>query len=540
MSYTSLNFMIFVCVIALVYFLFPSKKYQWTVLLAASYIFYLYTGYKYVVFLLFTTFTTYATALWIEKIAQQSKLLLKEHKADWDKDQKKEHKNQVKRKKKWIIVAVTVVNLGILAFLKYYNFFAGSLNDLLHAGGISASAPILKLFLPLGISFYTFQSIGYVTDVYREKISAERNFAKVALFVSFFPQIIQGPISFYDQLAHQLYEPHKFAFTRVKHGCELILWGFFKKLIIADRAIVAINAVLDDFFAFSGTTHLFVIVLYALQLYADFSGGIDISRGVAQILGIDLTINFKRPYFATNINDYWRRWHISLGAWMKEYVFYPLALSKRFTNVSKKLKASKFGATKFGGHVAKVLPTSFASLVVFLLVGIWHGANWKYVAFGVWNGGVIMLSTILEPVFQQMAEKLRINVKSFGFKIFQIFRTFVIVLIGYVFDVAPDFASSMRSMGRMITDQSISRGWAEINSLGVSKKEYLLLAVCTVVLFLVSLFQETHPETTVRETLDKKPFFVRYCVLVVGIMALLIFGVYGPDFNPAEFVYMQF
>ena len=141
MSYTSLNFMIFVCVIALVYFLFPSKKYQWTVLLAASYIFYLYTGYKYVVFLLFTTFTTYATALWIEKIAQRSKVLLKEHKADWDKDQKKEHKNQVKRKKKGIIVAVTVVNLGILAFLKYYNFFAGSLNDLLHAGGISASAP---------------------------------------------------------------------------------------------------------------------------------------------------------------------------------------------------------------------------------------------------------------------------------------------------------------------------------------------------------------------------------------------------------------
>lgn len=540
LSYTSFNFIVFVSVTALVYFLFPIKKYQWVVLLAASYVFYLYAGYKFAVFLLFTTLSTYITALWIDKIAQESKSLLKEHKLDWDKDQKKAHKALVKRKKRAIVVSAAVINLGILVFLKFYNFFAGSLNDVFSAFQISLAVPSLNLFLPMGISFYTFQSVGYVTDVYREKISAEKNPAKVALFVSFFPQIIQGPISFYDQLAHQLYEPHSFDFTRAKYGIELVLWGFFKKLIIADRAVIAINATMDFYHEYSGTTLTFIVLLYALQLYADFSGGIDISRGVAQVLGIDLAHNFKQPYFATSINDYWRRWHISLGAWMKEYVFYPLAISSRFINLSKKIKATAFGKTSFGSHVAKVLPTSFASLIVFLLVGLWHGSNWKYVAFGLWNGGVIMLSTLLEPVFEQLTVKLHINVKSLSFRIFQIVRTFAIVFVGYVFDVAVSLQDSLYTFWRMFTDQSLSRGWSEINHLSLTRLDYLLLIISTALLFFVSLYQETHPDKSVRKMLDTKPFIVRYCILFVGILSLLILGVYGPGFDPAAFVYMQF
>jgi D-alanyl-lipoteichoic acid acyltransferase DltB (MBOAT superfamily) len=377
-------------------------------------------------------------------------------------------------------------------------------------------------------------------DVYREKVTAERNLAKVALFVSFFPQIIQGPISFYDQLAGQLYEPHRFDFTRCKYGCELILWGVFKKLVIADRAYIAIKSVLDSYGDFGGTTLTFTILLYALQLYTDFSGGIDISRGVSQIMGIELAQNFRRPYFATTINDYWRRWHISLGAWMKEYVFYPLALSKAFTSVTKKIKSSRFGASKVGTHIAKVLPTSFASLIVFFLVGVWHGANWKYVAFGVWNGGVIMLSTLLEPAFEELTRKLKVNVNNWAFRLFQIVRTFVIVFIGYVFDVAADFSDAMYTFWMMLTNQNFSRGWTEINALGLALKDYLLLAVCTVVVFAVSLIQENHPDTTLRTMLDQKPFVVRYVLLLIGIMAILVFGIYGPGYDPADFVYMQF
>ena len=234
MNYTSLNFILFVALTVLVYFLFPLKKQKWTVLLVASYVFYLFAGYKYVAFILFTTVSTYLFALWINSIGVKSKETLKLNKQTWDKDEKKKFKNSIKHKKRLVMALVLVVNFGILAFLKYYNFFAGSLKDVMGMFGIGFSAPTLKLFLPLGISFYTFQSMGYIVDVYREKVAPEKNIAKLALFVSFFPQIIQGPISFYDQLAHQLYEPHKFDFTRFKYGMELILWGFFKKLIIAD------------------------------------------------------------------------------------------------------------------------------------------------------------------------------------------------------------------------------------------------------------------------------------------------------------------
>lgn len=540
MSYTSLAFFIFAAVVALLYFKFPVKKYQWTVLLAASYFFYLFAGYRYVAYILITTVSTYYSALLIDRIALKSKEILKEHKADWDKEQKKQFKASTKKRKQLIVTATVVLNLGILAFLKYYNFLAGSLNELLFAANASFQAPALKLILPLGISFYTFQSIGYVIDVNREKIAAEKNLAKVALFVSYFPQIIQGPISFYDQLAHQLYEPHRFDFTRFKHGAELILWGLFKKLVIADRAYIAIKAVLDDYHDFGGTILTFTVLLYALQLYTDFSGGIDISRGISQILGIELTQNFRRPYFATTINDYWRRWHITLGAWMKEYVFYPLALSKGFTGFTKKIKSTKFGTTKAGLHIAKVLPTSFASLIVFFLVGVWHGANWKYVAFGIWNGGIIMLSTLLEPVFEHITKKLRINTANPLFVLFQMLRTFVVVAIGYVFDVAADFSDSMYTFRMILTDQDIPRAISEILKLELHIVYYPILLVCTLGLLAVSIVQERHPDTTLRAMLDEKPFLVRYLLLLIGIAMIMVFGVYGPGYDAAAFVYMQF
>lgn len=540
MNYTSLNFILFVALTVLVYFLFPFKKQKWTVLLVASYVFYLFAGYKYVAFILFTTVSTYLFALWINRIGVKSKETLKLNKQTWNKDKKKKFKNSIKHKKRLVMALVLVVNFGILAFLKYYNFFAGSLKDVMGMFGIGFSAPTLKLFLPLGISFYTFQSMGYIVDVYREKVAPEKNIAKLALFVSFFPQIIQGPISFYDQLAHQLYEPHKFDFTRFKYGMELILWGFFKKLIIADRAVVAINTVTADYAAYNGTTLTFTILLYALQLYADFSGGIDISRGVAQIFGIDMVDNFKRPYFAKSINDYWRRWHITLGAWLKNYLFFPLAMSNLFINASKKMKGTKFGSTKAGGHISKVLPTSIASLIVFLVVGIWHGANWKYVAFGIWNGGIIMISILLKPVFDWVLAKLRINAQSFAYGVFQMFRTFLVVLVGYVFDVAPNFAQAMNTFKLAFVDQNFPVGWSQISELGLDKFDYAIIIFAMIVVFAASVIQERYSSTTIREMLDKKSFALRGLVIFAGLMLVLVFGIYGPGYDPAAFVYMQF
>ena len=543
MTYTSLNFLFFVLAVALVYFIFPWKKYRWTILLAASAIFYCLASYKYAAFILFTAISTLLFGIWIEKVNNNGKALLKERKGDWDREQKKAFKNRLKVKKRWIMAFCLILNFGILAFLKYYNFFAGSLNDILGSFGVNFSAPTLELFLPPGISFYTFQSMGYIVDVYREKVQAQRNPFKFLLFVSFFPQIIQGPISMYDQLAHQLYEPHDFDFTRFKHGCQLILWGFFKKLVIADRAVIAINAVTETYAGYnkySGTTLTFIVLLYAFQLYADFSGGIDISRGVAQILGIDMIDNFKRPYFSKSINEYWRRWHISLGAWMKNYIFNPLAISAPFLNASKKMRGTSFGKTKAGAHIAKVLPTAFASLIVFLVVGVWHGASYKYVAFGLWNGVIIMLSTLMQPLFDGVVDKLHINRKNWLFCFFQMFRTFLVVLVGYVFDVAPSFKQGIMTITRFFTDQSFSRGLAEILKLGLTWKDYILLALCVVIVLIISIIQERHSDTTMRALLDKKPFILRFFLYFFLVMAVIIFGIYGSGYAAADFVYMQF
>ena len=543
MTYTSIKFILFVLATALLYFVIPWKKYRWTVLLAASAIFYCLASYKYAVFILFTALSTMLIGLWLDKVTRKSKALLKSKKAEWDREQKKAFKNKLKIKKRWIMALCLILNFGILAFLKYYNFFAGSLNDLLGSMRIDFSAPTLKLFLPLGISFYTFQSMGYIVDVYREKVKPQTNPFKFLLFVSFFPQIIQGPISNYEQLGHQLFEGHDFDFTRFKHGSQLILWGFFKKLVIADRAVVAINAVTatpQGYNKYSGTTLTFTILLYAFQLYTDFSGGIDISRGVAQLFGIDLIDNFKRPYFSKSINEYWRRWHISLGAWMKDYIFNPLAISSAFLNTSKKMRGTKFGKTKAGAHIAKVLPTAFASLIVFLIVGIWHGANYKYVAFGVWNGGIIMLSILMQPLFDAVTDKLHINRNNFFFRLFQMIRTFIVVLVGYVFDVAPSFQQGMMTIGRFFTDQDFERGSHEIFKLGINWKDYILLAVCVVVIWADSMIQEKHSDTTIREMLDKKPFILRWLVFFLLIMAVIIFGIYGSGYAASDFVYMQF
>ena len=539
-TYTSLNFLFFVLVTMLVYFLFPAKKYKWTVLLAASLFFYAVAGYRFAYFILFTTLSTYLIALWIDRISKNSKTLLKSKKSEWDKNQKKAYKNRIKIQKRLVMTLALVLNFGILAFLKYFNFFAGSLNDILGSFGMDFSAPTLNLFLPLGISFYTFQSMGYIVDVYREKTPPQKNPAKLLLFVSFFPQIVQGPISIYDQLAHQLFEPHDFDFTRMKHGMELILWGFCKKIIIADRAAIAIQAVTADYGAYNGTTLTFIVLLYALQLYADFSGGIDISRGVAQIFGIDMIDNFKRPYFSKSINEYWRRWHISLGGWLKNYLFYPVAMSNVFINAGKKMKNTRFGKTAAGAHVAKVLPTSVASLIVFLVVGVWHGADWKYVAFGVWNGVIIMVSILLQPLFDGAVDKLRISRKNPFFVGFQIFRTLLVVLVGYVFDVAPSFGEGMRTLSLFFTGQDFSKGMEEIGKLGLTVPDYIIILAGAVIILIASIIQERHLDTDIRTMLDRKPFMLRFVLLYLGIMTVVIFGIYGSGYNAADFVYMQF
>lgn len=371
MSLISMEFLIFVGIAVIGYYLIP-KRFQWIWLLIFSYIYYASSGIKILFFLLYTTITTYGTGRLLDRV-----------------NHKELPRNEAKSRKRRILIGCLLLNFGMLAVLKYTNFAIENVNAIFHAG-----ISFQKLILPLGISFYTFQSMGYIIDVYWGKYEAEKNPFRFALFVSFFPQLLQGPIGRFDRLARQLYEQHSFDLLKAQYALQLMLWGFFKKLVLADRAAVVVNQVFQNYTQYSGVTNIVAVLMYSIQLYMDFSGGMDVVMGVAALFGVELDQNFKRPYFATSITDFWHRWHITLGTWMKDYIFYPVSLSKWMG------KFGKWSKKAFGKKTGRVVPICVANIIVFLVVGIWHGAAWKYIAYGLYNGLIIAISSLLAPLYQ--------------------------------------------------------------------------------------------------------------------------------------------
>ncbi|MEG2145760.1 MAG: MBOAT family O-acyltransferase, partial [Lachnospiraceae bacterium] len=427
MSFISMEFLIFVCVAVLGYYLIP-KKCQWMWLLAFSYLFYMSVSIKIVFFLLFTTLTTYTAGILLDRIQSTS-----------------EDKMVIKKNKRRVIILTLLLNFGMLAFLKYANFAIDNVNAIFNSNFIHRN-----LLLPLGISFYTFQSMGYILDVYWGKYKPERNPFRFALFVSFFPQLLQGPIGRFDRLAHQFFETHTFDLTRIQLGLQLMLWGYFKKIVIADRAATVVNKVFSEYTNYTGMTVVIAVLLYSVQLYADFSGGMDVVMGVAELFGIRLDANFKRPYFATSITDFWHRWHITLGTWMKDYVFYPLSLSKWMNRFGKKTKKI------FGKKTGRVIPVALANVVVFLIVGVWHGAAWKYIAYGLYNGLIIAISNLIAPLYKKGFAISHINEKSRIWKLFQILRTFILVNISWYFDMAVSLTAAFVMMKNTVKNFTFS------------------------------------------------------------------------------------
>ena len=416
MSLVSNLFLLFVAVSVLVYYIVP-HKFQWLVLLCFSYIYYLAGGVRYVGFILFSTLVTWGIALAVEKA---------------------EAGGSHKSARNFLVLGL-ILNFGMLGVIKYTNFMIENLNALFHM-----NLRGMEILLPLGISFYTFQSSGYLLDVYWKRCDAERNPVKYALFVSFFPQILQGPIGRYSRLAHQLYEPHKFEGKNITRGFERILWGFFKKMILADWAAVFVDAIFDNPDQYSGLA-IFGVLFYTVQLYADFSGGMDVVIGIASMFGIELDENFKRPFFSISITDFWHRWHITLGTWMKDYVFYPVTLSKWMG------KFGKWGKKVFGKKTGRTLPICLANLIVFFVVGVWHGAAWKYIVYGMYNGIIIAFSGLMAEHYRNWKKKFNITGKENWYHVFMIIRTFILVNISWFFDRADTVGQAFHMMKLSVT-----------------------------------------------------------------------------------------
>lgn len=531
MTLISLEFVVLLFATTIIYFVFP-LKHRWIVLLTASMVFYFFGGLGTGYFMILATITVYLIARWLDKFNVQQKTYFKEN-PDLDKEAKKAYRLKTQHTKRLILALGLVICFGMLITLKYFNFLSTQVFSIFKNAGAEGEAPRIDLALPLGISFYTLQATSYIIDVYRGKYAAEKNFFKVALFVSFFPQMIQGPIGRFDKLAPQLFEGHRFDFSRLKKGSQLILWGLMKKYMFAEYAAVLADAVFNNYTKYTGIMIFVGSVAYGLQVYADFSGGMDIVGGAAQIFGIDLAVNFERPYFATSLADFWRRWHITLGAWMREYVFYPLSLSGAFTKLGKKTKKI------FGNYIGLKLPTFLASFIAFFLVGVWHGSSWKYAIYGLWNSVIITSSILLDPVYKKITDKLHIKTEEFGWRFFQIMRTFLIVSFGRIFSRADDLPASFDMIGRMFSEFN---PWVftdgTIVNLFSSEKELMFTLLMGIVIFAVSLAQEKGVK--IRDTLAKQNVLFRWFVVITAVIALLIFGHYGAGFSAASFVYQQF
>ena len=508
MSLISMEFLIFVGIAVIGYYLIP-KRFQWIWLLIFSYIYYASSGIKILFFLLYTTITTYGTGRLLDRV-----------------NHKELPRNEAKSRKRRILIGCLLLNFGMLAVLKYTNFAIENVNAIFHAG-----ISFQKLILPLGISFYTFQSMGYIIDVYWEKYEAEKNPFRFALFVSFFPQLLQGPIGRFDRLARQLYEQHSFDLLKAQYALQLMLWGFFKKLVLADRAAVVVNQVFQNYTQYSGVTNIVAVLMYSIQLYMDFSGGMDVVMGVAALFGVELDQNFKRPYFATSITDFWHRWHITLGTWMKDYIFYPVSLSKWMGKFGKWFKKA------FGKKTGRVVPICVANIIVFLVVGIWHGAAWKYIAYGLYNGLIIAISSLLAPLYRKGFEKFHINPKSGAWHVVQILRTFLLVNISWYFDMAVSLSAAFAMMKSTVTGFSLATLTdGSLMMLGLDKLDYMILAMGCLVVFLISFLKERGIQ--IRESLGRKPLVIRWAVYGMLVFGIPMFGYVMT--TTGGFIYAQF
>lgn len=483
------SFILFACVLIFLYYTLL-KNYQWQLLLAASLFFYYYFTQSN--FLYFSIINTFVFGLILGKI-------------------------QHKKHRKLILTLCLLINFGLLFLIKYSTFFSNKYG----------------LLIPLGISFYMFQSISYVIDVHRRRIQPEQNIFKFALFVSYFPQIIQGPIGRYDRLAPQLVEKKDYNSDNFRYGFETICWGAFKKIFLADQIATFVNTVFSDYGTYSGVVIFLGVFAYSLQIYADFSGGIDIIRGISQILGITLDVNFRRPFFASSVADFWRRWHITLGTWMKDYVFYSLNLSKPMAKINK--KARKLLGNKRG----KLLTLSISTYILYFLVGVWHGAGDNYIFYGIWNGSIISLSLYFEPNFRKIREKLGIKKGAKWFLLFQILRTNILVTLGRYFSRAKSAGIAFSMLARTLTHMNFQDvRLSTLYDMGYTNTNIGLIIFSTLLVFLVDLCFENN--VNLYKRFDRSKTLTQVFVITTYVLLIVAFVFYSDGYVSTEFIYRQY
>lgn len=477
MLFNSFNFLLFFPIVTLLYFLIP-HQWRWLHLLIASCVFYCAFIPAYILILFFTIIIDYIAGILIEKAPTE-------------------------KRKRYLIVSI-VANVGVLAVFKYYNFFIDNINTLLQQMQVTTHAlPLLDIILPIGLSFHTFQAMSYTIEVYRGKQKAEKHFGIYALYVMFYPQLVAGPIERPQNVLHQFYEHHHFNLERVSKGLRMMLWGFFMKVVVADRLSLYVNAVYNNPDQHNGSSLLLATLFFSIQIYCDFAGYSNIALGSAKVMGFDLMMNFKRPYFARSISEFWSRWHISLSTWFRDYLYIPL-----------------------GGNKVPVPRWYFNLFFVFLVSGFWHGANWTFIIWGGLNGLYLIFAVVSQAFRTRLNVVTGITKAPFLFKIFQIATTFLLCAFAWIFFRANNATDAFLIIKKIFTDAG------PVVSLNRSQFPYSILGI--VLLLAAEIREEYYPNRL--SLLSNGNSYIRYGTYVVLTLMILMLGV----FDGGQFIYFQF
>lgn len=489
MLFNSSEFLVFFPIVVICYFLIPSKS-RWIWLLVSSYYFYMCWNPVYIILLLFTTVVTYGGGLILGHLSD----------------------SLVAGRR--LVLSITILsNLFLLFGFKYLNFFCYSCNYFLQKLSIGFRFPEYNILLPMGISFYCFQAIGYVIDVYRGEAEAEKNFFCYALFVSFFPKLMAGPIERSGNLLPQIKMPHKFSWERVKDGLLLMVWGYFLKLVLADRIAIIVNRIWEDHNRYQGCYIILAVILFAFQIYGDFAGYSIIAQGAAQVLGFRLMDNFNAPYLSGSVSEFWRNWHRSLSGWFRDYVYIPL-----------------------GGNRKGTLRKYLNLMVVFLISGLWHGAAWNYVIWGGLNG----IYQVLEDIWGRfLGRRIKISAKNKFWNLIHIAFTFFLIDFAWLFFRAESMSEAVgliKSVFTVFNPHIISYGvlW----ELGLLKGEWFLLAFSVLIVGVVDYMHKNGIH--VRAYLKQKSIVIRWCVYLMMLWSVMLLGIYGDTYEASAFIYSKF
>lgn len=497
MAFNSVDYLIFFPLVVLVYFLLPSKiRMYW--LLFTSYYFYMSWNAKFGLLILFSTVVTYLCGMCLEWVKER---IPEQNQRKW---------------KLWVVFLSLVVNLGLLAYFKYTNFAVNNLNLILRKVGVSFRVRNFDIILPVGISFFIFQAIGYTIDVFRNEINAEKNFFRYALFVSFFPQLVAGPIERSKNLLAQLRKGSKFDADNARIGLLTISYGLFIKIAVADN----IAAVIEPIFAapedYSGMILLSAAILFAFQIYCDFNGYTQMAIGSARVLGFRLNQNFATPYMGKSIKDFWKRWHISLTSWFRDYLYIPLGGSRK-------------------GTFRKQLNT----MIVFLCSGLWHGAAWHFMIWGGLNGLFSVLEDLCKPVKRKLDARMGIKTDAFMYRVFQRAVTFVLIDFTWLFFRAPNLSVALYMLRRIITEFRLE-WFFHFDFLTMFSSPYVMLTVMVPLLItmLIDIIQYRGKDICTA-ILNQQAVF-RWLIYAGIVLAILYWGLYGTDYAQTQFIYFQF